>query len=196
MDWSKWNLDTKLHLCTFVLTFQEAELAKAKGNGRKLDKSHSLVVNIFDDFERYKKVPDEWMPPLPPEIKPCTHGVGLFSFALHLQITRFPWYYDRLPNILIMLSQENLQRWITDEKARDQFVIRAGTSTEVYWNDARQLTPELVYQKQVFQLLFLLYALLATVWVELWVLVCATSISQTHVYISPCTSFFLLVLDG
>lgn len=62
-----------------------------------------------------------------------------------------------------MLSQENLQRWITDEKARDQFVIRAGTSTEVYWNDARQLTPELVYQKQVFQLLFLLYALLATV---------------------------------
>ncbi|KAF8780943.1 hypothetical protein HU200_000908 [Digitaria exilis] len=74
----------------YANTIVEAELAKEEGNGRKLDKSHSLVVNIFDDFERYKKVPDEWMPP---EIKPYTRG-------------------------------ENLQRWITDEKARDQFVIR------------------------------------------------------------------------
>jgi translation initiation factor 3 subunit B len=45
--------------------------------------------------------------------------------------------------------QENLLKWLTDEKARDQFVIRAGTFTEVYWNDARRSIPELVYQKQV-----------------------------------------------
>lgn len=43
-----------------------------------------------------------------------------------------------------------------DEKARDQFVIRAGTSTEVYWND---VVPELAYQKQV--LLSFLSGLLA-----------------------------------
>ncbi|OEL38672.1 Eukaryotic translation initiation factor 3 subunit B, partial [Dichanthelium oligosanthes] len=95
-------------------TPQEAALAKEIGNGRKLDKSHVLVVNIFDDFERYMKVPDEWTPA---ETKPYTPG-------------------------------ENLQKWITDEKARDQFVICAGTYTEVYWNDARQLVPELAYQKR------------------------------------------------
>ena len=49
----------------------------------------------------------------------------------------------------IIVLQENLHKWLTDEKARDQFVIRAGTLTEVYWNDARKLAPELVFQKQV-----------------------------------------------
>ena len=49
-----------------------------------------------------------------------------------------------------MLSlQENLQKWLTDEKARDQFVIRAGTDTEVLWNDARQSKTELVYKRTV-----------------------------------------------
>ncbi|KAF8694884.1 hypothetical protein HU200_037984 [Digitaria exilis] len=115
--WMPVNPDTNM-TCGYCFieynTPEEAELAKEICNGLKLDKSHPFVVNVFDDFERYKKVPDEWMPP---EIKPCTRG-------------------------------ENLQRWITDEKARDQFVIRAGTSTEVYWNDTRQLVPELVYRKQ------------------------------------------------
>ncbi|KAJ0961633.1 hypothetical protein J5N97_001130 [Dioscorea zingiberensis] len=46
--------------------------------------------NLFDDFEKYMEVPDEWTPS---EIKPYTPG-------------------------------ENLQQWLTDEKARDQFVIR------------------------------------------------------------------------
>ncbi|KAL6906358.1 hypothetical protein ACP4OV_003959 [Aristida adscensionis] len=95
-------------------TPQEAELAREKTNGYKLDKSHIFAVNMFDDFEKYMKVPDTWTPA---EIKPYTPG-------------------------------ENLLKWLTDEKARDQFVIRAGTFTEVYWNDARKLTPELVYQKQ------------------------------------------------
>lgn len=45
--------------------------------------------------------------------------------------------------------QENLQHWLTDEKARDQFVIRAGTDTEVFWNDARQLKADPVYKRMV-----------------------------------------------
>lgn len=45
--------------------------------------------------------------------------------------------------------QENLQKWLMDEKARDQFVIRAGTDTEVLWNDARQSKPDLVYKRSV-----------------------------------------------
>jgi hypothetical protein len=51
-------------------------------------------------------------------------------------------------------SQENLQQWLTDAKARDQFVIRAandrtGNDTEVFWNDARHLKPDPVYKRAV-----------------------------------------------
>ncbi|KAJ9184120.1 hypothetical protein P3X46_007892 [Hevea brasiliensis] len=94
-------------------TPQEAELAKEKTNGYKLDRSHIFAVNMFDDFEKFMKVPDEWAPP---EIRPYAPG-------------------------------ENLQHWLTDEKARDQFVIRAGSDTEVFWNDARQLKPDPVYKR-------------------------------------------------
>ncbi|XP_076957081.1 eukaryotic translation initiation factor 3 subunit B-like [Bidens hawaiensis] len=43
--------------------------------------------------------------------------------------------------------QENLQRWLTDEKGRDQFVIHAGSDTEVLWNDARQVKADPVYKR-------------------------------------------------
>ncbi|GAV76581.1 RRM_1 domain-containing protein/eIF2A domain-containing protein [Cephalotus follicularis] len=94
-------------------TPQEAELAREKTNGYKLDRAHIFAVNMFDDFERFMKVPDQWAPP---ESRPYAPG-------------------------------ENLQQWLTDEKARDQFVIRAGTDTEVFWNDARHLKPEPVYKR-------------------------------------------------
>lgn len=94
-------------------TAQEAELAKDKTHGYKLDKSHIFAVNLFDDIEKFMKVPDEWAPP---ETKPYTPG-------------------------------ENLQHWLTDAKARDQFVIRAGQDTEVLWNDARHLKPDPVYKR-------------------------------------------------
>ncbi|KAG0447216.1 hypothetical protein HPP92_028477 [Vanilla planifolia] len=95
-------------------TAQEAELAKEKTNGYKLDKSHVFSVNLFDEFDKFMRIPDEWTPA---EIKPYVAG-------------------------------ENLQLWLTDEKGRDQFVIRAGTFTEVFWNDPRQMIPELVYRRQ------------------------------------------------
>ncbi|GFZ00756.1 eukaryotic translation initiation factor 3B-2 [Actinidia rufa] len=96
-------------------TPQEAELAREKTHNYKLDKSHVFAVNMFDDIEKFLKVPDEWAPP---ETKPYTPG-------------------------------ENLQQWLTDEKARDQFVIRSGSDTEVLWNDARQLKPDPVYKRAV-----------------------------------------------
>lgn len=94
-------------------TPQEAQTAKDQTNGYKLDKSHVFAVNMFDDFDKYMKVPNEW---IPPETKAYTPG-------------------------------ENLQQWLTDEKGRDQYVIRSNTDTEVYWNDPRQLKPELVYRR-------------------------------------------------
>ncbi|KAL2655206.1 hypothetical protein AAZX31_04G056400 [Glycine max] len=94
-------------------TPQEAELAKEKTHGYKLDRAHIFAVSMFDDFDRFMKVPNEWAPP---ETKPYTPG-------------------------------ENLQDWLTDAKARDQFVIRAGSDTEVLWNDARHLKPDPVYKR-------------------------------------------------
>lgn len=94
-------------------TPQEAELAKEKTQGYKLDRSHIFSVSMFDDFDRFMKVPDEWAPPPHKEYAPG----------------------------------ENLQQWLTDAKARDQFVIRAGSDTEVLWNDAKLLKPDPVYKR-------------------------------------------------
>ena len=32
--------------------------------------------------------------------------------------------------------QDNLQEWMLDKRGRDQFVIRYGDETEIFWNDA------------------------------------------------------------
>lgn len=47
------------------------------------------------------------------------------------------------------LLQGNLQHWLTDQKVRDQFVICAGSDTEVLWNDAQYLKSELVHKRNV-----------------------------------------------
>ncbi|MCL7043372.1 hypothetical protein MKW94_026081 [Papaver nudicaule] len=94
-------------------TPQEVQLAIQRTNKKRLDSSHILVVNLFDDFDRFMDLADEWVSP---KIKPYT-------------------------------PPENLQRWLTDGKARDQFVIRAGNDTEIFWNDPRQSGPDLVYHR-------------------------------------------------
>jgi translation initiation factor 3 subunit B len=52
-----------------------------------------------------------------------------------------------LDTYMVFVFQENLQKWLTDDKARDQLVIRFGHDTEVYWNDARQKKPEPVHKR-------------------------------------------------
>lgn len=46
---------------------QEAIAARDQTNGYKLDRSHTFAVTLFDDFERYARVPDEYQEP---EAKP------------------------------------------------------------------------------------------------------------------------------
>ncbi|ESQ54011.1 hypothetical protein EUTSA_v10027018mg, partial [Eutrema salsugineum] len=52
------------------------------------------------------------------------------------------------PQIKPYAPNVNLQKWLTDEKARDQFVIRCGSDTEVLWNDTRHLKSESVHTLQ------------------------------------------------
>ncbi|KAJ6373262.1 hypothetical protein OIU76_027570 [Salix suchowensis] len=57
---------------------------------------------------------------------------------------------------------ENLQSWLADEKARDQFVIRASSDTEVFWNDARHLKPDPVYKRAYWTESFVQWSSLGT----------------------------------
>ena len=57
---------------------QEAQAAREQADNYKLDKAHVFAVNMFDDFEKYLKVPDQWAPP---EAKPYTPRVNL-SFLI------------------------------------------------------------------------------------------------------------------
>lgn len=52
---------------------QEAQTAREQTNGYKLDKSHTFAVNMFDDFDKYAKVPDTYSAPEP---KPYTPAVS------------------------------------------------------------------------------------------------------------------------
>ncbi|PWA46069.1 hypothetical protein CTI12_AA512430 [Artemisia annua] len=57
-------------------TAQEAELAKEKTDKYELGKKHVYVfaVNMFDDIEKFSRVPDEWAPPATTSYTP---GVGI-----------------------------------------------------------------------------------------------------------------------
>mmetsp|Transcript_39693 Transcript_39693/g.112613 ORF Transcript_39693/g.112613 Transcript_39693/m.112613 type:complete len:705 (-) Transcript_39693:127-2241(-) len=49
---------------------EEAQTAKENLHNYKLDKAHTLSVNLFDDFEKYDKVPDEYVAPEIKEYQP------------------------------------------------------------------------------------------------------------------------------
>ncbi|KAI3859660.1 hypothetical protein MKX03_031174, partial [Papaver bracteatum] len=51
------------------------------------------------------------------------------------------------PEVKPYTPWENLQEWLTDVKARDQFVIRAGNDTEIFRNNPMQSGPDLVYHR-------------------------------------------------
>lgn len=49
---------------------QEAQAAREQTNGFKMDKSHTWVVCMFDDFDKLDRVPDEYQEAPPLEYKP------------------------------------------------------------------------------------------------------------------------------
>lgn len=90
---------------------QEAELAREKTNGYKLDRAHIFAVNMFDDFDRFMKVPDEWAPP---ETKPYTPGVTIsicspyvVSLSCYL-LSYFLLVRYRLVNLMVKWRRGNL----------------------------------------------------------------------------------------
>ncbi len=50
---------------------QEAHDARDRTNGYALDKNHTFVVNMFDDFDKYGRVPDEYQEPEKKDYQPA-----------------------------------------------------------------------------------------------------------------------------
>jgi translation initiation factor 3 subunit B len=59
---------------------------------------------MFDDFDKYSRVPDSYQQPDAKPFQPA----------------------------------ENLNSWMLDKLGRDQFVLRSGSMTEVFWNDGKR----------------------------------------------------------
>jgi hypothetical protein len=53
---------------------QEAQAARAQTDGYELDRNHHFKVSMFDDFERYARVPDEYAAPEAKEYAPTVRG--------------------------------------------------------------------------------------------------------------------------
>jgi translation initiation factor 3 subunit B len=68
---------------------------------------------MFDEFERYAKVPEQYAAPETKAYQP----------------------------------QENLNNWMLDKFGRDQFVLRHGDETSVFWNDGKRSRAEQVYSR-------------------------------------------------
>lgn len=64
------------HISAFV---QEARAAQQQTNNYRLDKSHSFVVNMFDDFDKYNKVPEEYAPPEKKAYEPQVSRMSLLG---------------------------------------------------------------------------------------------------------------------
>ncbi|KIZ03095.1 Eukaryotic translation initiation factor 3 subunit B [Monoraphidium neglectum] len=52
----------------------EAQAARAQTAGYQLDKNHRFNVTLFDDFERYARVPDEYVAPEDKAFAPQARG--------------------------------------------------------------------------------------------------------------------------
>jgi hypothetical protein len=46
-----------------LLNLQEAQAVREQVSGFKLDKSHTFSVNMFDEIDKYMRIPDSYEPP-------------------------------------------------------------------------------------------------------------------------------------
>ena len=57
-----------------VAPTQEAQAVREQVNGFKLDKSHTFSVNMFDEIDRYMRVPDEYEAPEAKHFQPSVRA--------------------------------------------------------------------------------------------------------------------------
>lgn len=95
-------------------TPEQAAVAVKQADGYKMDKTHILAVNRFDDIERYTSLNDEYQEP---EDEP-------------------------------FVEKEHLKSWLSDPRARDQWVMMKGDEVSIYWNNKGD-QPDLEHSRSV-----------------------------------------------
>ena len=98
----------------------EAIAAREQTNGYKLDKNHTFSVYMFDDFDKYSKVPDEYQVPGP---KPFSAPDKLHS-----------WMLDKFGRDQFVLRCGDLTEvhWNDGKKGRSDLVYQRQHWTESY----------------------------------------------------------------
>eukprot|EP00798_Chlamydomonas_sp_ICE-L_P008193 gene8193-1455_t len=103
---------------------QEALAARQQTSGYKLDKNHTFVVNMFDDFEKYAKVSETYSEP---EVKPYTPTENLHS-----------WMLDKSgrDQLVLRAGKDTIVAWNDGKRARmDQVHSREfWTESFVQWS--------------------------------------------------------------
>eukprot|EP00955_Chlamydomonas_euryale_P089861 364496-Chlamydomonas_euryale.AAC.45 len=161
-------------------TPMEAQTAREQTNGYKLGKN-VFAVNMFDDFDKYAKVPDEYVQPDPKAFQGVSNvqgadaSAGVAKHLHHIEVLK-PLLTDNVPlyifacltdmvawlhagdahatkaqNEKIKGEHDNIQSWMVDKMGRDQFVIRSGDNTEVFWNDGKRGKADMVRTRRVYQ---------------------------------------------
>jgi hypothetical protein len=65
-----------LCFCQLLKHPQEAQAARQQTDGYELDRNHHFKVSMFDDFERYARVPEEYAAPEAKQYTPTVRGGG------------------------------------------------------------------------------------------------------------------------
>lgn len=60
---------------------QEAQAAQAQTNEYRLDKNHTFAVSMYDDFEKYAKVTEEYVEPEEKVYTPRVSGLNIRKLA-------------------------------------------------------------------------------------------------------------------
>ena len=60
---------------------QEAQAAQAQTNEYRLDKNHTFAVSMYDDFEKYAKVTEEYVEPEEKVYTPRVSGPDIRKLA-------------------------------------------------------------------------------------------------------------------
>lgn len=75
----------------------------------------------------------------------------IITYFLYLSYIQIDTQDDALCGSLhVCITQVHLQHWLTDKRARDQFLIQCSVDLEIYWNmGAGHLKPELFDHRTV-----------------------------------------------
>jgi translation initiation factor 3 subunit B len=103
-------------------------------DGYKFDKNHTLLVNLFTDFDKYENISDEWKKPEPQQYKDAGN---LWNYLLE------PDAFDQYLIVKLgvtkvnsgLMASNDVQVWLNSAPEPTEVLIRqGGTDTVAKWS--------------------------------------------------------------